>query len=292
MSVRRGLLWPFLLILVGVAFLLANLGLLPPLSGLALLNLWPLVLILLGVEVALGHRSPAIVLGVGVLAVSAGLVVVAAQPYVLSSRPGAVAVSVAREGKGSTGPAERLSLRVNGGAGSYTLRGGSSQLVEATSDRDDLDLRTTYRGDRAEVRVDQSARRGLPIGTSAPAHVEITLASDVATSLEINAGAGEFVIDLRDVRTTDVRVNVGAASLRIVLPRPTGEVPITVSAGASSITVEIPDGVEASVTTSGALLSTTSENPRVDGGSTGGYSAAKDRVAVRVTAAASSIVIR
>jgi hypothetical protein len=203
-----------------------------------------------------------------------------------------VAVSVAREGKGSTGPAERLSLRVNGGAGSYTLRGGSSQLVEATSDRDDLDLRTTYRGDRAEVRVDQSARRGLPIGTSAPAHVEITLASDVATSLEINAGAGEFVIDLRDVRTTDVRVNVGAASLRIVLPRPTGEVPITVSAGASSITVEIPDGVEASVTTSGALLSTTSENPRVDGGSTGGYSAAKDRVAVRVTAAASSIVIR
>ena len=42
----RGFSWPLVLITIGIIFLLANYGLIPGVSALALLNLWPLILIL------------------------------------------------------------------------------------------------------------------------------------------------------------------------------------------------------------------------------------------------------
>jgi len=93
--------------------------------------------------------------------------------------------------------------------------------------------------------------------------VEARIASDVDTDLQVDGGAGEFIIDLRDVRVTNADINVGAAQLTVTLPKPTTAVTIDVNAGASSITIEVPDGVEAQVTTKGALLTLRSSNSRV-----------------------------
>ncbi|MDP9266594.1 MAG: hypothetical protein M3O91_10830 [Chloroflexota bacterium] len=62
------------------------------------------------------------------------------------------------------------------------------------------------------------------------------------------------------------------------------------------MTIEIPDGVEARVTTAGALMSSNVTNARVTtNGSrhdTSGYAAAADRVSVNVTTGAGSVTIR
>jgi len=295
MTPRRGLFWPLLLIVVGLVFLLANFGAIPPVSVLSLLGLWPLVLVLIGVDIAIGRRWPIAALVADVLILAGGLALVATQPAPLgfapfvftrgSGAPGTPSVSVPR------GDAKSLVFHLNGGAGTFTVSGGASDLVRATSDQDNLSVRTTASGDRIDVRVDESDR-GFRFGGSLPTHVDVQLASDVPTSFDMDAGAGEFLVDLRDVKLTDARINVGAASLRIVLPKPTGEVTITVSAGASNVVVEVPDGVEARVTTTGAIISWRSDNPRLSGNETPGYAASKDRVTVRVTAGASSVVIR
>ena len=133
---------------------------------------------------------------------------------------------------------------------------------------------------------------GFRFGLSAASHVIVAVASDVPTSLTVDAGAGEFTIDTSDIKVTDARISVGAASVRFVLPHPTGDVPVTLSAGASSIVVEIPDGVEARITTTGGLISTRIENARFSGSETTGYANAKDRVTIRISAGATSIVIR
>ena len=59
-----------------------------------------------------------------------------------------------------------------------------------------------------------------------------------------------------------------------------------------AITIEIPAGIEAKITTSGGLTSTRVENPRVSGSETAGYATAADRVTIRISAGATSIVIR
>ncbi|HEY6058456.1 MAG TPA: hypothetical protein VIV06_10510, partial [Candidatus Limnocylindrales bacterium] len=68
------------------------------------------------------------------------------------------------------------------------------------------------------------------------------------------------------------------------LPRPSGEVRVALRSGASSITIQVPPGVEARVTTAGLMS--------VDGRTeTPGFSSTANRVLVDVQAGASSVRI-
>jgi hypothetical protein len=295
---RRSLAWPLILIAIGLVFLLVNFGFIPGVTALSLLTLWPLLLILAGIDLAIGHRWPLAALGIDVGVIALGLVLLATQPSFIGgpvfsfgdSPAGERDVSVAREN------ATSLSLDINGGAGRFRVSGGSTVLVEAHSANDDLRLRRARfenSGRHADVRIDQSGNRHV---SGAAIDVEARLASDVPTDLTVNGGAGEFFIDLSGVVVTDAELNVGAASLTLTLPKPTAEVRIEVNAGASSIVIEVPEGVEARVTLDGALLSLRSTNARVTaGGSTAetpAYGSATARVTVSVTAGASSVTIR
>ena len=311
-SPRRSLSWPLLLITIGIVFLLVNFGFIPGVTALQLLNLWPLLLILAGVDIALGRRWPLAAIGIDVAVIALGLALLATQPTMFAGSPffivnggtpGERDVSVARQS------ATSLSLDINGGAGRFRVSGGSTSLVEAHSANDDLRLRRAdfdKGGAHADVRIDQSGNRR--VGT-AGVDVETRIANDVATELQVNGGAGEFVIDLSDVIISSAELNVGAASLTITLPKPslsqtpaaggaqpTGNISVEINAGASNITIGVPDGVEARVTTTGALLTLHSSNTRmtVSGGSaeTAGYGSAQARVSVKVTAGASSVTIR
>jgi len=298
MTRRRGLIWPLLLIVIGLAFLAANFGLIGPVSVVALLSLWPLILIIIGIDIAVGRRWPLAALGADVLVIAAALALVALSPATTAgifpfsmggrSGPTASTIDVPRQ------DSITLTLRVSAGAGIYELRGGATSLVHAASDHDDLRLSRADRGaGRAEVRIDQGlSGSNFHFGPSAASHVKVQVASDVPTSLTIDAGAGEFTIDTSDINVTDAHISVGAASVHFVLPHPTGDVPITLSAGASSIVLEVPAGVEARITSSGGLNSTHFENPRFSGSETGGYSTAKDRVTIRISAGVTSIVVR
>jgi filamentous hemagglutinin family protein len=298
MTTRRGLFWPLLLITIGLVFLLVNFGFVPGVTAVQLLNLWPLVLILAGVEIAIGRRWPLAAVGIDVAVIALGLALLATQPNFVGTpffirndtTGGERDVSVARQS------ATSLSLDVNGGAGRFRVSGGSTVLVEAHSDSADLRLRRAQferGGQHADVRIDQSGQGRVG---GAMIEVETRVASDIPTELTVNGGAGDFIIDLSGMMVSGAELNVGAATLTLTLPKPTGAVGIEVNTGASNVVIEVPDGVEVRVTTKGALLSLRSSNPRVtaNGGTaeTSGYGSASARVTVTVTAGASSITIR
>jgi cell wall-active antibiotic response 4TMS protein YvqF len=302
---RQGVFWPLLLIALGLVFLLSNFGVISGVSWLAIASLWPLLLILIGLDIAFARRWPLPTLAAEVLVIAAGLALV---PYSRDPSPG---VFTFGNGDGPRvadvtvprGDATELALSLNADATrSYHVTGGASALVEAHSAREDLLVRTSGTT-RASVRLDQVSGGFLhPTGSG---DIQIRVASDIPASLTINVGAGEFDIDLSDVRLTDARVNIGASSMRFVLPKPTGNVDIRMNGGASSIAIVVPDGVEARIATTGGLLSLRSDNTRLGTGGaiggciacgtsieTSGYSAATGRVTVTISAGASSIVVR
>ena len=73
----------------------------------------------------------------------------------------------------------------------------------------------------------------------------IGVASGVPTQLDVQAGAGRFDLDLSGIAIARASMTIGAAELRVILPRPRGDVPIHVEGGAATFTFEIPSGVEA-----------------------------------------------
>jgi hypothetical protein len=303
-TARRGVFWPLLLIAIGLVFLLGNFGLISGISWIAILSLWPLLLVLIGLDIAFARRWPLATLAAEVLVIAAGLALVATTPtfgflgFSADGGNGVADVSAPR------GVATAMSLTLNGGAGRYRVSGGATDLVDAHSANPDLRLRTSGPATRPDLRVDQVGPEGF-FRRGGQADIEVQLASDVPVSFTMNSGAGEFDVDLSEVKVTEVRVNTGASTLRLVLPNPTGDVAVRISAGASSVIVTVPDGVDARVSTSGGLLSLRSDNVRVgEGGGTGGciacgsavqtsgYGDAKDRVTVTMTAGASSITVR
>jgi hypothetical protein len=307
---RRGLFWPLLLIALGLVFLLQNFGFISGISWLAVASLWPVLLVLIGLDIAFARRWPLATLAVEVAVIAASLALVAYAPNLYLS-PG-IAIFRDSGGPGVTdataprGDATKLSLTVDAGAThSYRLSGGAVDLVEAHSVNPDLRLvNSVVRGSGvATVRIDQVSSGFLHPANAAD--IQVRVASDVPTALTINVGAGEFDVDLSDIKVTDARVNIGASSMRFVLPKPSGNVDIRMNGGASSITITVPDGVEARVATTGGFISLRSDNPRLGTGGetagcvacgnsveTAGYSAAHDRVTLTISAGATSIVVR
>ena len=294
---RRSMFWPLVLIGVGLVALFANYDLIQPLSLVSFLALWPVLLILLGIDIAFSRRWPLPTLAAEVVIIGLALFLAATRPTALSLATFTFDSTDCANSSASVvaprGVMQTLTLRINGGAARYHLTGGAAAAVEASTDQSTLCLRDrSTRNDRGDVALSQA---GVRFGISST--IDVKVASDIPISLAVNAGAGEFTIDLHDVKTTDARVNVGASSTTIVLPRPTnGDVPVRIEGGASSIVVEIPSDVEARVTVSGGLVSSSSSNPRATKSGnvieTAGYAAAKDRVTVTVNGGASSVSVR
>jgi hypothetical protein len=250
---RRGgsepaLILGMILLVIGVLFLLRNTGALNVDWGVA----WPILLIAVGLVVLAGALGG-------------------------SRRRGTGVASVVIPSDG----ASRLELSLRLGAGRYRLAGGASQLVEVVATDPTIESRVERLGDVQRVRLSPSTawwgwnwRTGI--------EWRIGVAPSTPTVLDLRAGAGDFSFDLSEIDVTSATVSIGAAELRLVLPKPRGEVPIRVEGGAASLSFQVPPGVEARVSSRG-LVATSGRQE------TPGYASASDRVTVTVSGGAASV---
>lgn len=239
-----------ILIALGVIYLFGSLGIV----HVAWTVLWPILIIAVGVVILYSAFRP--------------------------SRNSASNATVER---GSSG---RLELDLGVGAGRFRLTGGAAagNLVEVASTNDDIATQIDRVGDRALVRLRQDLA-WWPDAWRGGADWTVRVAGEVPTLLTMNAGAGDFMLDLSGVTLAGARIQIGAAQARVILPRPRGEVEVRVSGGATQLTFTPPPGVEYRLETSGGLTS-------IDGlRESAGFATASDRVLVRFNGGAASVRI-
>ncbi len=114
---------------------------------------------------------------------------------------------------------------------------------------------------------------------------DVAVPSDIPVAMTLNLGAGAFDIDLSNVKLTHLTLNNGASDLRLALPKPSGNVPITISTGASSLDLSIPAGIEYSVRVTGAVNTVSGLQE------SSAYTSAVDRLTIVISSGASSITI-
>jgi hypothetical protein len=288
--------WPIVLIGIGLIALLGNYGLVAPLTWLSLIALWPVLLILLGVDIAFARRWPLPTLAAEVAIIALAIVLAVTQPASLGitsftfSRNGGCESPSGNVAVGR-GAMERLALTIEGGAARYRVTGGATGAVEASSDTGELCISDRSSGTSGDVRLTQSG-----FHFSGGAEILVKVPSDLPLTLTVNGGAGEFFYDLHDVKLVDARMSVGAATVTMILPHPTGELRIRADGGASSLVFEVPADAEARVSINGGLVSASSVNPRATRNGnvmeTTGYATAKDRITISVNGGASSVTLR
>jgi hypothetical protein len=207
--------------LVGVLLLLSNLGLL---QGVNIWNLiWPLFLIALGLWFLWGtffRRAPEV-------------------EY----------ASVPLEG------AQRARVRLSHGAGRLDIASGAgmNNLVEGDFGGG-IDLDSRRNGDA----LDASLRVPVQVfpfswwpGSTLDWNVRLN--REVPLTLEVEGGANDTRIDLRDVRVNDLTLKSGASSTNLTLPARAGMTRARVSSGAASINIAVPEGVAARIRWRGGL---------------------------------------
>lgn len=124
---------------------------------------------------------------------------------------------------------------------------------------------------------------------------EVGISPDVIVKLDIDAGAADIDLDLRDVNLEVLDIDIGAADLDIVLPIHVGHTDVRIDAGAADIDISIPDDVAALIESDSALTSLdvdTSRFPGSDGTyQSPDYATAQNRVYINIDAGVSDISI-
>ncbi len=240
-----------------------NTGYLPPNFWTNLWRLWPLVLVLLGIELLLRNHVPW-----PILAALAAVVLIVGAVASSSSWPGqASAPAYTTTAETQLQGASQAAVTVRFGAGQLNL--GSINPPRAGTLAS-----MTYQGPRQlapEPRYSTSAGLGqldyeatthaappsfLPWvdgRSSDAARMDLNLEPDVPTSLAVQTGAADAHLDLSNLDVSTLDMSVGAATTWLRFPANAGSTTAHIRGGASTITLEIPQGVAAQIQYQGGV---------------------------------------
>ena len=247
---RRGgsLVFPIILIVLGVLLLLDNLNITPGIDWATIWKLWPLILIAIGLEVILGRR-----VSFGTILLIVIIVVIGGAAVWWS----VVVGSGERTTERLTWPKdgiEQAEAELSIGVGKLQLTGQSdigglmiadldlSPGAGVSQNSDDIDLEDDT--PRAWI---VSKRDSFPFprifGGSA-SEWDLSLNDRVRWNLSINSGVGDVRLDLSDLKVGELELDSGVGSVDLTLPR-RGTLRAKVDGGVGDVNITVPEGAQA-----------------------------------------------
>jgi hypothetical protein len=252
----RHVFWAFILIAIGILFMLNNFGVLE-FGFRALWSLWPLILILWGISVLPIKDGFKIIGLVGVLVLTVIFFNRISERsswfqfhnfHGFSNRdweddedststynyqPQNLSVPYdSLTGKGE--------LKLEAAAGNFNLQGMTSDFLSfnKTGDIGNYSLTTTNQNGRKQINLSLE-KSGIRHSVSEN-KVEIKLSEKPSWNLDFDIGAAEILMDLRDYKIDTTNIDAGASSIDIKIGDKNPLTVMTFNAGASSIKIEIP----------------------------------------------------
>ncbi len=248
--------WPMVLIGVGAALLLSNLGYLPWSAWNVLWRLWPLLLVALGIELLIGRRSVvgAIISGVLILALVAGaiaLAVFAQNMPMLAELAEAPTWRTAHVEHPLDG-IESASVTIDLTSLPCSVSGlsDSPNLIEGdVAYRGDLIFDAATRGGKATVKLDSTFTGPWiwPHDWDRPeGRWDIGLSSQIPLDLNLDAGSGDCDFDLSELRIDGLVIDSGSGDIQLSLPGKS-DFEAKIDGGSGDIDIVLPAGVGARV---------------------------------------------
>lgn len=305
--------FPLLLIVVGFLFLLNNLGIVPWSVWPTLARLWPVLLILLGIDFVLGRRAgilgPAItaIVLVAVVVVSIAMTFPVARATEAPSLPTSdvrVPLDGATSGEITMQlPAGTLDVGALPARGDAVLQAKTSMPASLV-----LNRQASVRGGVAQVVLSANSSTstgrmfppGWPFNSPRPGG-EITwnvlLSPITPLTLRADVGAGQSDFDLTGLMVQQLTVNNGAGQTTIRFPSNAGQTIADVHSGAGQLVLIVPPDVGAYIHTSrGGVVNVQVPSDRFqsvsDGYETANYASAANRVDVTLHLGVGSVDVR
>ncbi len=214
--------WGMVIILIGTALLLNSLGIIHNFGKF----IWPLLLIFAGVWILLG-------------------------PYLWKRVEGEITTI-----KVELRDALSASVEINHGAGQLSILPSTDDAMILTGEcRGGVRETVKYLGSQTQVTLsvpDQFVTM-VPFMGGSGINWKLFMNKHIPLDLTLKTGADDAQVDLREMQVKRLKLETGASNTVITLPAAAGITEAVVGAGAASIKLIIPEGVEARIRTSAGL---------------------------------------
>lgn len=284
----RSIVGPVILIVLGLAFLVSNFGLVNWDAWEVLWKLWPVWFIAVGIEIMIGRRTAWgswIVLGLVALIIAGALRFFPTGVIHVGNFAGESvtekleqATQVSMDIKASVGE-----LRIGDTSDDSLLIDGSVRRLageQITRSYAVSNGTGSYKLRSESVSITPNINIGRRQGTW-----DLTLNRKVPLSLQIGTGVGESRIDLSRLSVTDLSVSTGIGEATVTLPAQ-GRLSARIHSGIGQTTVYIPRGMAARVSVSAGLGSVNVRGDFLRDGrlyTSPGFDTAQDRVELDVS---------
>lgn len=247
---RKSVVWPLVLIGLGIIFLLNNLGILSWAVWSVLWRMWPVVVIALGLDLIMGRRSGwwsaiTVLLVLGMFGGAFWLVTATGESW----QRDLVNVPISQPLEEADSAAVRLEI----GVGTLLVDAqpeGSDLLIEGNIDLSDAE---DYREKVGTADGEMQYSLTNPYSQYAPGwllshmddHIktwDVQLNPDVELDLRVDTGVGKTTLDLRGLQLVSLSVDSGVGEVDIYLPS-VGEMDVRVDVGVGKVTVFVPAGM-------------------------------------------------
>ena len=291
-----------ILIVLGVILLLNTTGVLDVGVWESILILWPLLLIAIGIEKIFAATQT-----LKPLAYLSPLIIVATVAYAVIAAPGGSVFSDedetdsrSSEWSVPTDPAiTALDLHMDFGGGRLKVRGGSAsdRLVEGQFYHRGHEPETIANSQGNTMDVSLS-RRGSSVGLGQRNRERwiVKLNESIPVNLTLDAGGAQVRLDLADIVLNKLDLETGAADIDVILGAKSSEITCDVNCGAASIDMVIPAGAGLRIDRESALSSfSTGDLELVEQGNlmeTPDFDAHSVRILLKIESGVSSLRIR
>ena len=259
---RSGLFWGIILVFLAGLLLLRQMGVI---VGDIFGYFWPLLIIAFGTWLIIG--------------------------YFARSRPvEGEKVSIPLEG------ATSAYIKLDHGAGKLNIRPGTEpgEIINGTFSNG-LKYKSNVTAGHLEVKMRPPSSEPWTWFPGESLDWDIHLNRDIPVSLEIDSGASASILDLGELKVTDLDIDTGASSTELTLPGNAGNTHVDIDTGASSFKVRIPSGVAASIRVKSGIASVKIDPrfPRLEGGlyQSVDYATATNRVDMTIDTGVGSIEV-
>ena len=244
----RSLFWPILLIGLGVLWLLGSFNLIPNLSLAMLGVLWPVILIVIGLDILFARRLPWIS---GLIA----LLVIALLVFMLIGAP-ALGLKitprvVTEQFSEPIGEAQsaRLDLDLVEFPSTITPLQNSTNLIDASLTHAGRVIFTTSGEKQKSVSLGYE-RPNLNLSLTGPMDWKIGITPDLPLDLNIDGGSGSLNANLSGLDLMNFFIDVRSGSVKLILPASQESYPSEVIGGSGSLKMDIEDGARTEMRTS------------------------------------------
>ena len=240
------LFWGVLLIAIGGLFLINNLGLLN-VNWETIWRLWPMILVFWGLSILVGkQRTPWYVVALMIFLLLFMIAAAATTSWFHNDFDFVAGEGFQQKFEEPIAPnTEKATFRLQSGAGRFTIRDTTSQLVKAETEVNfgKYSLTREQSDNSAYVTLDfRNRNRGWNFGNGRN-HVDVRLNPNPLWTINIHVGAASGDFDLSPFKVEELTLDAGASSMKVRLGDRSEETRVTVKTGASSTSIEVPESV-------------------------------------------------